>query len=264
MPILPTLILRDETGSSLHNMPVLPPTYIVRDQATASPTETSVPSMTPRYRGDLIAGIIILVIGLLMFSYLFWKKGLLWYKAVRGAKATQKKAVMDLGTVLGTPPMPAGELEPPQELREVAPMPVTDEQRQSQAPSTKLQTISEAATPYSKLSQSATLVASTDSSPFKDSNGKSSRSVKSGKSNNSDDTFNTARETDSEPFPEFDPQYRPSNDLVDFASTQLHATASVRDSQASDTTLGTDIEIKEAVSLRMTSLSPRRLSDAEV
>ena len=75
---------------------------------------------------------------------------------------------------------------------------------------------------------------------------------------------NTAREADSEPFPEFDPQYHLSSDSVDFASTQLHAAASVRDNQASDTTLSTDIEIREAVSVHVTSLSPRCLSDGEV
>jgi hypothetical protein len=229
------------------------------------PTTTSIPFMTQIYRGDLIAGIIISVIAIFIISYWVWRKELPWYKAVRGAKITRENAVMDLEAVLGTPRMPAREVEPPQELQHIAPMQMAEEQCQSRVPPTKLQTIQEAAMPESKLSQSAMLVASTDSSASKDPYGDITPSVKSDKSNSSNDSFRTARtEAESEPFPEFGPHYHPSNDLADYTLMQLQS-ASVHDSHASDstgTTLGTMIEIGEAVPMRMTSLSPRRLSDA--
>jgi hypothetical protein len=148
---------------------------------------------------------------------------------VRSAQATQKNAVMDLEAVRGTPRVLAPAVEPPQELRYIALMPEQQRSDTSHA----------------------------DASSSKESD-------------NSDDTFNTARsEVDSVSFPELDPKYHPSNDLVDFPLDALHG--SVRDSHASDSTVDstgtcttittiTTIEVGEAVPVCMILHSPTLLS----
>jgi hypothetical protein len=149
---------------------------------------------------------------------------------------------MDLEAVLGTPRVPTREVEPPLELQQITPRPMTPkgERRQSRASAVRLQT---------KISQTTTLVNSTQAG------GNSSPSTKS---DSSDNSFQSARsEPDSEPFPEFDPEYHPSNDSADFSLDALHS--SVRDSHASNSTgmtVGMTLEVGEAREVRMTVHSP--------
>jgi hypothetical protein len=225
-------------------MPAIP-TFTLRGEATPSPTAAPVLQTTPNSRSDLIAGIIILVVGLICLGLWTHRVGYPWWKSVRAARAVRKNAVTDLEAILGTSRVTAHEVEPPQELQRITPRPI------SQAPPTRLQPIQETATPESKRSQTTTLVNSTNSHNPNDDPSPSS----SNKSDSSDDSFSSARsQADSEPFPEFDPEYHPSNDLVDSSLTELQS--SVRDSQLSDSTMGTTIEVGEAVEVRITMHSP--------
>jgi hypothetical protein len=226
-------------------MPVIP-TFTLRGEATPSPTAAPVLHTTPNSRSDLIAGIIVLVVGLICVGLWIHGVGYPWWKSVRAARAVRKNVVTDLEAILGTSHEPAREVEPPQELQQISPRPM------SQALPTRLQSIPETATPESKRSQTTTLVNSTNSHK---PNSNFSPSNTSDKSDRSDDSFSSARsQADSEPFPEFDPEYHPSNDLADFSLVGLQS--SVRDSQLSDSTMGTTVEVGEAVEVRITMHSP--------
>jgi hypothetical protein len=204
------------------------------------------PAIPTNSRSDLIAGIIVLVVGLICLGLWVHRVGNPWWKSVRAARAVRKNAVTDLEATLGTSRVPAREVEPPQELQQISPRPI------SQAPPTRLQTIPETATLESKRSQTTTLVNSSNSHNPNDNPSPSS----SNKSDNSDEPFSSARsQADSEPFPEFDPAYYPSNDLADFSLVGLQS--SVRDSQVSESTMDTTIEVGEAREVRMTVYSPR-------
>jgi hypothetical protein len=221
------------------------PTFTLRGEATPSPTAAPILQTTPNSRSDLIAGIIILVVGLICLSLWTHRVGYPWWKSVRAARAVRKNAMTDWEVILGTSRVTAHEVEPPQEFQRISPRPI------SQAPPTHLQPIQETATPESKRSQTTTLVNSTNSHNPNDDPSPSSFN----KSDSSNDSFSSARsQSDSEPFPEFDPEYHPSNDLADFSLVGLQS--SVRDSQVSDSTMGTTIEVGEAREVRMTVHSP--------
>lgn len=223
MPALPILT---------HNMPFLP--ILRRNRFSDPPPERS-------YSGELIAGCIIGIIGLILVAFYIKEKGIPWYKrAQQLRKVRENAAVKDQEAALAFP-----STEAPHELGEISPRPIsglnetlTDEQRpdivesDDRALHGQSRVASEATTPQSNQLNSTPVA-----------------------------------KPDHEPFPAFDPKYRPSGDGPRGSDASLH---SIRDSQASANTVGTvetgftfgtTVSVGDAVPMRITRHNLRRGSN---